>query len=146
VYADYRFDPAFFGAETWAKVGGDQPEMDVLFVWDNPFSPLAVSLFDGRKIRYYETSVLKHAPSVGRQVAPARTYLRREMALLKPKVICPMGMLALKSFVPLARPWHHSRGKIEYTHAGTPVVAVESTQDFQVALQFLEEGGWLPRG
>ena len=81
----------------------------------------------GRGDRVYLANILKCRPSgTGMpgpdEVARCEPFLRRQIALLRPKVILAMGRLAAQTLVASSEPLGRVRGRVHSYH-GVPVVA-----------------------
>jgi len=116
----------------WLIVGEAPTEMEEL--QGEPFVGPAGQLLDnmlraislGRQGNVYLTSVLKCRPPGNRNPEPAELaqcdpYLRRQVALLQPKIILVMGRFAVQSLLGSTEPLGKLRGQI-HRYAGVPVV------------------------
>jgi DNA polymerase len=116
----------------WLVVGEAPGEMEDL--QGEPFVGPAGQLLDnmlraiglGRHENVYLTNVLKCRPPANRNPEPAEVaqcepYLRRQVALLQPKIILAMGRFAVQSLLGSTEPIGKLRGQIHH-YAGVPVV------------------------
>ena len=116
----------------WLVVGEAPGEMEDL--QGEPFVGPAGKLLDnmlraiglGRHENVYITNVLKCRPPGNRNPEPAELaqcepYLRRQVALLQPKIILAMGRFAVQSLLGSTEPIGKLRGQIHH-YAGVPVV------------------------
>ena len=116
----------------WLVVGEAPGEMEDL--QGEPFVGPAGQLLDnmlraiglGRHENVYITNVLKCRPPGNRNPEPAEVaqcepYLRRQVALLQPKIILAMGRFAVQSLLGSTEPIGKLRGQIHH-YAGVPVV------------------------
>lgn len=89
---------------------------------DNMLKSLALD----RQSKVYITNVLKCRPPGNRnpepeEVAQCEPFLRRQVALLQPKIILAMGRFAVQSLLQTTEPIGKLRGRVHQYH-GTPVV------------------------
>lgn len=116
----------------WLVVGEAPGEMEDL--QGEPFVGPAGQLLDnmlraiglGRHENVYIANVLKCRPPGNRNPEPAEVaqcepYLRRQVALLQPKIILAMGRFAVQSLLGSTEPIGKLRGQIHH-YAGVPVV------------------------
>jgi uracil-DNA glycosylase family 4 len=116
----------------WLVVGEAPGEMEDL--QGEPFVGPAGKLLDnmlraiglGRHENVYIANVLKCRPPGNRNPEPAEVaqcepYLRRQVALLQPKIILAMGRFAVQSLLGSTEPIGKLRGQIHH-YAGVPVV------------------------
>ena len=116
----------------WLVVGEAPGEMEDL--QGEPFVGPAGQLLDnmlraiglGRHENVYLTNVLRCRPPANRNPEPAEVaqcepYLRRQVALLQPKIILAMGRFAVQSLLGSTEPIGKLRGQIHH-YAGVPVV------------------------
>jgi DNA polymerase len=116
----------------WLVVGEAPGEMEDL--QGEPFVGPAGQLLDnmlraiglGRHENVHITNVLKCRPPGNRnpepaEVAQCQPYLRRQVALLQPKIILAMGRFAVQSLLGSTEPIGKLRGQIHH-YAGVPVV------------------------
>jgi DNA polymerase len=116
----------------WLVVGEAPGEMEDL--QGEPFVGPAGKLLDnmlravglGRHENVYIANVLKCRPPGNRNPEPAEVaqcepYLRRQVALLQPKIILAMGRFAVQSLLGSTEPIGKLRGRIHH-YAGVPVV------------------------
>jgi DNA polymerase len=116
----------------WLVVGEAPGEMEDL--QGEPFVGPAGKLLDnmlrsiglGRDENVYIANVLKCRPPGNRNPEPAEVaqcepYLRRQVALLQPKIILAMGRFAVQSLLGSTEPIGKLRGQIHH-YAGVPVV------------------------
>lgn len=145
VYRDYRQDPALEHLRYRAKFvpghGNHYPR--ILFVTEAPneaedqaqrllvgslarcISELLISV-DLKPQHCYATAVVKYRPPNGRDPRPdeatiSTPYLRREVAILKPTVIVPLGRTATGVFVPGAH-LNDVRGEVILDYQGYPTI------------------------
>lgn len=160
VMRDYSIDPAFAHLHD----AGEMPDYD--FAWPDPkvafiddiagstqrrvINDLLMSVGWDRDEAYI-TSVVKYCPKESRppsaqEVAASLPYLRRELRLLKPKILCTLGSHALRAVVSEAPVLNQVHGPRLHTRKGRPVLALTRPHvtpmllnDFKVMAEWLKE-------